>query len=447
MLFVATHMSLTTIIVVVVATALIAFQEWHDSSRQEAVKKQHRLQSELAASALKESEQSVSSLTAINRQLASDLTDQEVALAVTNEELERKDARVAELEAELAELKALFKPKPRVRRPRSPFELACTEKGMINKLLPEALRYCEESFAYRLAEASPENSDVHVINGIDGDFVTCIVARQEGSVIADGRRWFTAVDGERNHLISLKDEAKLFAVKLHIATGHLEQLNVGECAHLAGDFLHLLATGGSSMLRIVANMSQSIKMDALDRKADRILLLLDSAQIGRVNAIFVGAGEHYRGDSIDQNRIASLRQELMQLEWELLSELRALLATAPDVRAFQLKWGLLQRSSREEFYNRHFRGGIGKIHLVIEAFLIDMILAQDSGSRDHFFAYTVEQQARELAKINEILKAQLGEIKDLDLVQEAQALYKLCDQFQVLLDHLVLPPRHANVAA
>jgi hypothetical protein len=100
----------------------------------------------------------------------------------------------------------------------------------------------------------------------------------------------------------------------------------------------------------------------------------------------------------------------------------------------------MRRSSREDFYNRHFRGGVGKIRLIIEAFLIDMILAQETPTRDHFFTYTVVQQANEVAKINTILGAQLLVIKDEDRVEEAQALYRLCQEFQILLDHLVPPP-------
>ena len=192
---------------------------------------------------------------------------------------------------------------------RSPFEIQCTDELLLKKLLPEALRYCKESVAHRLAESAPENTNVHIIDEPGGNFVTCMVARQHGSTVADGRRWFTAVDGEHKHLVSLKDEAKLFAVKIHLASGHLEHLNVSECAHLAHDFVHLLATGGASMLRILANMSLSMKMDALGRKSDHIILLLDSAQIGRLNGVFVGAGEEYRKDAISPGRIMALRQD------------------------------------------------------------------------------------------------------------------------------------------
>ena len=88
----------------------------------------------------------------------------------------------------------------------------------------------------------------------------------------------------------------------------------------------------------------------------------------------------------------------MNLEWELLAELRGRLATAPDVKAFQIKWGKMRRSSREAFYDTHFRGGVGKIRMSIEAFLVDMILAQDTDSRVHFFDYTVHSKQASLPK-------------------------------------------------
>jgi hypothetical protein len=226
-----------------------------------------------------------------------------------------------------------------------------------------------------------------------------VVTRQEGSLSGDARRWFSGVDSEHQHLLSLKEEAKLFAVKIHLATGHLEHLNVTECADLARDFVHLLATGGTSMLRILSSMSMSIKLDTLGRKSDHIIVLLNTVQIGRLNGIFLGAGEQYRHDTIDQARIMPLRQELLELECEILAELRGRLATAPDVQTFQIKWGQMKRSSREAFYNSHFLDAVGKIRLAIEAFLIDLILAQDTDVREHFFAYTVAQQAKELGKI------------------------------------------------
>ena len=459
-------------IVATLGLILVIIQKWRYRRRGEELKRQHHRESESAATMIaglrselskraeeidrlastqQENVRAFATLTATNDQLAKDLKEVTATLAFKNEESVASAAQIAQLESKLAEeatrLAALLHPKPHVPRPRSPFEIQCTDEWLLTKLLPEALRYCEEFFARRLVEMAPENTNVHLINDPGGDIVTCIVARPDGSVAADARRWFTGVDGEHNHLLSLKDEAKVFAVKIHLATGHLEFLNVSQCADLARDFVHLLATGGASMLRILSSMSLSIKMDSLGRKSDHIILLLDSAQVGRLNGIFVGAGEQYRKDAIDQTRIMPLRQELLELEWELLAELRGRLATAPDVREFQIKWGQMKRSSREDFYNVHFRGGIGKIRLAIEAFLIDMILAQDTDSRDHFFAYTVAQQANELAKINKVFGAQLLVVKDNDRVQEARALHRVCQQFQVLLEHLVPPSPDNGVAA
>jgi hypothetical protein len=306
-----------------------------------------------------------------------------------------------------------------VPRPRSPFEIQYTDELLLTKLLPEALRYLSESVAYRLAIVAPENTQVRLIEEPKGDIVTCLPTCQEGSPVADARQWFSGVYDERQNLLSLKEEAKLFAVRVHVATGHIEHLSIGECAHLTRDFVNLLATGAASMLRILAGMSLSVKMDSLGRKSDHIILLLNSAQMGRLNGIFLGAGEQYRQDTIDQSRIMPLRQELLELECELLAELRCRLVSAPDVRAFQLRWRQMRRSSREAFYDSHFRCGVGKIRMVIEAFVIDLILVQDTDSREHFFPYTVVQQAKELGKITNILGAQLLVIEDKDRVQDA----------------------------
>jgi hypothetical protein len=376
----------------------------------------------------------VATLSANNGRLADELATKNQELTGNVEKIVKLEAAVAEEAARKAEL---ARPTPHVPRPRSPFEIQYTDECLLTKLLPEALRYLKESVAYRLAIVAPENTQVHLIEEPKGDIVTCVVTRQDSSPVADACKWFTGVYDEHQNLLALKEEAKLFAVKVHLATGHIEHLSMSECAHLAGDFVHLLATGGASMLRILAGMSLSVQVDSLGRQSDHIILLLDSAQMGRLNGIFVGAGEQYRQDTIDQNRIMPLRQKLLELECELLAELRGRLWSAPDVRAFRIKWGQTRRSSREAFFDRHFRGGVGKIRMAIEAFLIDLILVQDTDSREHFFSYTVVQQAKELGKVTKILGAQLLVIEDKDRVQETQALYHLCEQFQILLDHLV----------
>jgi hypothetical protein len=386
--------------------------------------------------ALTESTTAGATLSANNRRLENELAIKNQELTANAEQIVKLEATVAEEAARKAEL---ARPTSHVPRPRSPFEIQYTDECLLTKLLPEALRYLSESVAYRLAIVAPKNAQVHLIEEPKGDIVTCLVTRQESSPVADARKWFTGVYDEHQNLLSLKEEAKLFAVKVHLVTGHIEHLSMSECAHLARDFIHLLATGGASMLRILAGMSVSIKMDSLGRKSDHIILLLDSAQMGRLNGIFLGAGEQYRQDTIDQNRIMPLRQELLELECELLAELRCRLVSAPDVRGFQLKWGQTWRSSREAFFDSHFRGGVGKIRMAIEAFLIDLILVQDTDSRQHFFSYTVVQQAKELGKITKMLGAQLLVVEDKDRVQEVQALYRLCQQFQILLEHLVLP--------
>jgi hypothetical protein len=323
-------------LVPMLALPVIAFQEWRYRRRGEDVRKRHETESELTdktildlrgklgerdkeinslRSALLEDARALATLTASNDRLGNNLDGQAAALAIKDEKLAANAATIAHLETKLAEeaskRSALLNPKPHVTRPRSPFEIQCTDEWLLTKLLPEALRYCHESVAYRLAETVPDNTEVHVINEAGGDVINCIVAREDGSIIADARRWSTAVDGEHNDLLPLKDEATLFAVKVHIAIGHFEYLNMDECADLARDFIHLLATSGAAMLRILAGMSLSIKMDALGRKSGHIILLLESTQIGRLNAIFVAAGEQYREETIDPNRIMPLRQKLL----------------------------------------------------------------------------------------------------------------------------------------
>jgi len=142
-----------------------------------------------------------------------------------------------------------------------------------------------------------------------------------------------------------------------------------------------------------------------------------------------------------------LRHRLLQLECELLAELRSLLESAPNPTAFQLKWGQLTPAGRETFYNQHFLSAIRKIRLAIAAFLVDLILAQETDAREHFLAYTVAQQAKELSDTTATLRAQLALIKDANRVQEVTTLNAVCNQFRLLLQHLAAPPHDTPKAA
>jgi hypothetical protein len=290
---------------------------------------------------------------------------------------------------------------------------------------------------HRIASADP-NTIVSLEHtaGKDGDVLTFAVIRPGNPLPSEARTWLLEGDKERQHLGDLEQQAAKFIGKVHVLTENIEHLKVEDCLDLAQDFSRLLASGGLSVLRVLSGISQSVKMDKIEGKIDRILVLLNAERVGEFNSIFLAAGEEYRRDAMDQGRMVELRHRLLRLECLLLAELRGLMATAPDVQTFRLRLWQITAKGREAFYNKHFLGAMGKLRLIIAAFLVDLILAQEIADEKHFLEYTVRQQALELGKMTGILSEQLKVVTNLDHTQDATALYNICEQFGAFLGRL-----------
>jgi hypothetical protein len=387
--------------------------------------------------------------------LRRDLESQGRILDAKNDEIAAKAALISQLERSFAEeqgkVAALSaeRSRPKIASRKSVFDVPYSDALEIGPLLSSSLPYLREVAAYRLSCCTPSDTVIYALHEGAGkkEVVTYAVTRQSEPLPRGAQRWVIAGDSEQKHFADLHSEATLFVSKLRLATGDLEHLKMTDCVDLARDFSHLLATGGLSILRVLSSMNTSLKLDKIERKIDQIIRMLNAEQIGRFNGIFLAASEEFRLDIIDQVSAKRLRQDLLRLECELLAELRSILASAPDPTAFQLIWGQLTRAGREEFFNKHFLGAIGKVRLALAAFIVDLILVQELDGRDSFFVATIRQQATELRKITKVIGSQLAVIKDRDRVEDVTALHSVCEQFARLLEQLAAQPESAPLGA
>lgn len=193
-----------------------------------------------------------------------------------------------------------------------------------------------------------------------------------------------------------------------------------------------------SAAHVISGMDVVRRLERVDKKMNLLLARPAIEQYAKLRKIYMMSRERLGGDLNDLNPILDYRGELLELRSERLEELRRSISNAPDPDKVmwinrKTKWG---RKDREKKLHTELLGNIERLKHYRFATLLDLCLAQSTGTTHVFLEQTLPDELTQWSCVAEDLIALTHKITQPKLMEEAEALRRYIEEFTRFLQAL-----------